>query len=100
MTANANGMLAAKIQRHEKKWVRMPPTLGPMMAAKPQTAPSKPSAEPRRSSGTLSAIAAVATGKIPPEPAAWTARAIRKIGNVGDTIARTLPAAKIATHNE
>ena len=43
-------------------------------------------------------IAAVATGKMPPAPNAWIARAMRNIGKLVDAIAMIEPTAKIATH--
>ena len=98
MTTSASGTLAPKIQCHETKCVTTPPNVGPMMAATPHTAPRMPSAEPRFSGGTRSAIAAVATGNMPPAPIAWIARAARKMPNVGATIASTLPAAKMERH--
>ena len=50
-TTTASGTFAMKMSCHEKKCVRTPPTFGPMIAARPQTAPRRPSAEPRRSTG-------------------------------------------------
>ncbi len=98
ITTIESGMLAAKIQCHESRCVSTPPTSGPTIAATPQVAATRPSAAPRRSCGMRSAIAAVATGKMPPAPNAWIARAARKTGQLGAAIASTDPAAKIATH--
>ena len=53
----------------------------------PQVAATIPSAAPRRSRGTTSPMAAVATGKMPPAPSACSARAARKTGYLGATIA-------------
>ena len=98
ITTIESGTFATKIQCHDKKCVKRPPTSGPTMAATPHVAATRPSAAPRRSGGMRSAIAAVATGKIPPAPNAWIARAVRNIGQFCDAIARTEPTAKIATH--
>ncbi len=74
-----------------------PPTSGPTIAATPHVAATSPSAAPRRSGGMRSAIAAVATGKMPPAPKAWIARAARNIGKFCEKIASSEPSAKIET---
>ena len=97
-TAIASGTFGAKIQRHDTKCVTNPPNAGPATAASPHVAATIPSAAPRRSCGTTSPMAAVATGKMPPAPSACSARAASKRGNAGAAIAITLPAAKSAMH--
>ena len=50
------------------------PADAPKMLATPNTAPTSPSASPRRSAGTAVPISAVAMGRMPPPPIAWMAR--------------------------
>ena len=73
---------------------QQPPSNGPSRNASPNTAPMRPSVRPRFSSGTVSAMTALATGKIPPAPNAWIARPTSSTSNVGAAATSNDPAAK------
>ena len=77
------------------------PTAAPSTFARPATAAASPSAMPRFSAGNVVAIAALATGIMPPAPAACTTRPASKSPKPPHDFARphsSDPAANTARH--
>ncbi len=75
---------------------RMPPRIGPIRNATPNTAPTIPRAGPRSWSGSRAAITAVATGKMPPAPKPWMARPATSAPELPATTSTSDPAANNA----
>ena len=80
ISTSATGTLITNSQRQLER-SSSPPSSGPSRNAMPKTAPMSPSIRPRRSSGTVSAMTAAATGSKPPAPNAWIARPSNSAGN-------------------
>ena len=86
--ARTNGMLIAKIQRHEAASISCPPTSGPTMVAMPDHASQEPTAEPRCAGEKAATITASALGasSAPKTPCATRAPTITSmLGAVAQT---------------
>jgi hypothetical protein len=64
-----------KNTQRQSAWSEIqPPVVGPMIDAKPKTAPVRPCQRPRSAGGMRSPIVATASGISAPAPRPWTAR--------------------------